>query len=43
MQSTLFHMEQMLTAVSLTIAHGFLGRCLDVAWALRKLGIEVRI
>ena len=33
-------MVQLLTAVSLTIAHGFLGRCLDVSWALRTMDIK---
>ena len=40
-QGTVHHMVQLLTAVSLTIAHGFLGRCLDVAWALGKIGVPV--
>ena len=34
-------MVWLLRAVALTVSHGFLGRCSDVAWALAKLGIDV--
>ena len=31
----------LLKALALTVSHGFLGRCSDVAWAIQKLGVDV--
>ncbi|KAG1662271.1 hypothetical protein FOA52_002160 [Chlamydomonas sp. UWO 241] len=42
LQSTLFHLSALLNTISLTVAHGFLGRCMDVVWALRTLRIAGR-
>ncbi|GAX80614.1 hypothetical protein CEUSTIGMA_g8049.t1 [Chlamydomonas eustigma] len=41
LQRTVHNVVQLLNAISLTIAHGFLGRCLDVAWAMGRLGMQV--
>ncbi len=38
----MYQLTQLLRAIALTVAHGFLGRCLNVDLALRMLGIKVR-
>jgi hypothetical protein len=41
-QGKVFQMMQLLNAISLTVAQGFLGRCLNVTWCLKKLGVKVK-